>query len=447
MSPTLRRLVAIGAAVAALVVASIALDRTRREIDLTQDRALTMTRQTRDLVDALRRDVKITAYIPRQEAGRAEASALLARYQRLNPRISFELEDPNDVPGEASNLGIDLVAGGVVLESGDKRELAASASELEITAALARLQRDGDATVCFTAGHGERGAADSTDAGYDSVGKALRTNGYVVESIDLLTASAIPESCEALILAAPTAALGDREQLLVDWIAADGRALVLADPESTVDLNPLVEPMGVHIERGIVFEGSDQARLPRDPLTPVVSTYRSGYPFVQRLAPTFYPGAQAVSVARDPNSVSEGLIVATFAQTSELAYLERQPATPSFSPDEDIAGPVGLGAAADRSRVEGVDVRRSRVAVIGDVDFASNAFVDDGGGNVALVVRIADWLTVQENLVAISPNVARLRPLPLTEARSRYALILSAGIVPLLFLVAGALVWAVRRGR
>lgn len=274
--------------------------------------------------------------------------------------------------------------------------------------------------------------------------KTLRRNGYKVETIDLLTSSTIPPRCEAVVLASPTAPLGDAEQALVAWMAGDGRALVLADPESTVDLNPLTEPMGMHIERGIILEGSDLARLPGDPVTPVVSSYRSGYPFTARLAPTVYPGAQAVSVAKQPDV--DGLTVATFAQTSELAYLERRPAGAAFDPAEDIAGPVGIGAAADRSRTAAGVTDRARMAVVGDADFASNRFAEDGG-NGALAVRLLDWLTAQEDVVAISPNLGRVRPLALTEGRSRYALLLSAVVVPLLFLLAGAMVWALRRGR
>lgn len=444
MKPLVRLVLLVGGAVVVLVASSLALDRTRVEIDLTQDRSLSLTKQTREVVSALRRDVKITAFVRREEGGRAEAAALMSRYQRLNPRISFAIKDPDDVPGEARAKNVDLIAGGVALQSGTRIEQAPAVSELELTSALARLQRQRRATVCFTEGHGERAIDDATDVGYRLMAKALRDNGYTVETSDLLTQTRVPDSCEAVIVAAPTAPLGGAEGALSDWLAAGGRLLLLADPASTVQLNPLVEPLGIHLERGIVLEGSDQARLPGDPVTPVVSRYRSGYPFVQRLAPTFFPGAQAVTVAKDPGT--DGLTLSTFAQTSEASYLEREPASASFDPTADIPGPVGLAAAADRSQVQGTGVIRTRLAVIGDVDFASNAFVSEGG-NGSLVVRIADWLTVQENLVAISPNIGRLRPLTLTEGRVRYALVLSAVVVPLFFLLAGAMVWAVRRPR
>ena len=80
------------------------------------------------------------------------------------------------------------------------------------------------------------------------------------------------------------------------------------------------------------------------------------------------------------------------------------------------------------------------------MDWATNAYVNQAG-NATLLVQALDWLTLDEDLVSVSPNVPRLRALELTESRARYARLLTGGIVPGLFLLAGALVWAVRRGR
>ena len=58
-----------------------------------------------------------------------------------------------------------------------------------------------------------------------------------------------------------------------------------------------------------------------------------------------------------------------------------------------------------------------------------------------------DWLTLDEDLVTVSTHVPAYRPLAFTPARVRYARLVSAVLVPILFLLAGAMVWAVRRSR
>lgn len=80
------------------------------------------------------------------------------------------------------------------------------------------------------------------------------------------------------------------------------------------------------------------------------------------------------------------------------------------------------------------------------MDWATNAYVGQAG-NATLFVQAMDWLTLAEDLVSVSPNLPRLRALELTEGRARYARLLSAGVIPGLFLLTGALVWALRRGR
>ncbi|MHB8670307.1 MAG: hypothetical protein ACYDAD_07085, partial [Acidimicrobiales bacterium] len=83
---------------------------------------------------------------------------------------------------------------------------------------------------------------------------------------------------------------------------------------------------------------------------------------------------------------------------------------------------------------------------VGDVDFATNAFVDQAG-NATLLVRALDWVTLEDDLITVSTHLPSLRPLDLTQARLTYARLVTAGLVPLLFVLAGAGVWLARRSR
>ena len=91
-------------------------------------------------------------------------------------------------------------------------------------------------------------------------------------------------------------------------------------------------------------------------------------------------------------------------------------------------------------------MQRTRLVLLGDVDVFTNAGIDEGG-NARLLVQAMDWLTLDEDLVAVSAHVPAFRPLDLTPSRVRYARMLSAGVIPGVFLLAGAMVWAFRRMR
>lgn len=444
MTPLRRRLIGTALAAIALVLLVIVADSERRLIDLTEERALTLSAQTRDVLASLDRDVEITLFARRSEPGRVEAVSLLDRYRRQNRRISVEVRDPDDAPGEVERLGVDPLTGGVALTMGDRTQVVPFANEGGLTGAIARLLRDDETTVCATTGHGERSLEDDGPEGLSLARGVLERDGHRVVAVDLLTGE-VPDACNVLLVAAPTGAFSrDLGRDLAEVVEDDGRLLLLTDPGTDVEvLGDVLADLGLRVERGVVLEGDAANVVGGDVAAPIVTRYPSANPVGRDLPPTFFPVVQEVAVAE----VSvPGVTVSPIAETSETSYLEREPVAPAFDPAVDRGGPVTVVAAADRSRVDGPDVRRTRVVVTGDADFASNDFIDEAG-NASLLRQAVAWLTETEDLVAISPNLPKDRPLRLTDARITYARVLTVGVIPALFLLAGAMVWALRRAR
>ena len=440
------RVVVTGLVLAGIVAIAIVGTRVRTLVDLTAEDTLTLTDETEAVVDALDRDVDVTAFIRRDEPGRVEAATLLDRYRKLNRRIDWDMRDPDESPGDAARLGVDPVLGGVAVRSGEDVELAASATEQDVTAALARLLRDDPVEVCVTAGHGERALGGTAADALGEAAQLLERAGLRLRELDLLAEESVPPSCSAVVLAAPTEDLGPALDALAEWTEDDGRLLVLADPVADVDLEPLLAPWGLGLVRGVVFEGDAEAVIGGDVSAPIVRTYSSGHPIVRRLAPTYFPGVQAVLVDDEAEERVPGLTVTRLADTSEVSYLETEPLEAQFDPERDLGGPITVAAAADRSRNTGDVIARSRIVLIGDVDFATTAFVNEAA-NGRLLARAVEWLTTDDDVLAISANLPSDRPLRLTDARVTYARLLTAVGVPLLFALAGLLMWAVRRSR
>ena len=146
------------------VVVSGRIDATGASLDLTQDKALTLSPQTREILRAVRGRVRVTAVVS-DDRGRSEAAALLNRYRKRNRAITFRVLGPGDAPGDVRRLGLDPVLGGVAFERGDKIEHAPDVSEQDLTAALARLERGRSPSVCVAVGHGEWGQLSSLIGG------------------------------------------------------------------------------------------------------------------------------------------------------------------------------------------------------------------------------------------------------------------------------------------
>jgi ABC-2 type transport system permease protein len=424
-------------AIATVVVLAVAIlgARTHRLADLTQHKTLTLSATTQDVVRAVHDDVAITAFKARNDPGRVETVTLLDRYARLSRHLSVDVVDPADAPGDVKRFGIDPVLGGVIVKRADAVELAAGPTEQDITSALARLVRGRDVTVCVATGHGEATIA----------GRLLEIAGYRQRSIDLLATPSIPDGCAMVFLAGPRQPLGAAGDALARWIANDGKALVLADPVADVDLSGLLSPYGLGLKRGVVFEGDSASVVNGDQASPIVRRYSSAHPIVRGLPPTYFPGVEEVTI--DPLVHPSGLTVSRLADTSQLSYLETNPLAPSFDPTKDTAGPITIAAAADQSRVVSEkEVARTRVVVVGDVDFATSDFVNRAA-NGRFLLQTIGWLTLDDDLIPLSSNLPEDRPLQLTDARVVYARLLGVLMIPGLFLIGGGLTWAVRRRR
>jgi ABC-2 type transport system permease protein len=429
-----RRLTAL---VAAALVALVAVwgSGTHALADLTAQETLTLSDVTIDVLAAVEDDVDVTAFIGRDDPGRVDAITLLDRYERRSRHVDVDVVDPDQRAGEAERFGIDPVLGGVVVRRGEDVELAAAATEQDVTSAIARLVRGRTPLICLTTGHGEVPLDPET----------LELAGYAVDRVDLLVDPVIPEGCEVVAVAAPASDLDGRaSRALREWVDADGKLLALLDPVSTVDLGAVLAPYGLGIASGLVFEGDPASVVNEDEAAPIVRRYSSAHPVVRGLPPTYFPGVQEVTV--DDDVRAPGLTVNRLADTSEVSYLETTPLAPAFDPGVDRGGPVTIAAAADRSRVvDETSVARTRLVVVGDVDFATTAL--DAAANRRFLLQAIGWLALDDDLIPLSSHLPRDRPLALTDARVAYARVLGVGVVPALLLIGYGLVWAVRRRR
>ena len=84
--------------------------------------------------------------------------------------------------------------------------------------------------------------------------------------------------------------------------------------------------------------------------------------------------------------------------------------------------------------------RRSRVAVVGDSDFATNSFFHIMG-NGALFLNTVNFLAAQENLIGIQPRTADLPRINLTNRQMKATFFLSVLLVPALLAAVGTAVW------
>jgi len=122
----------------------------------------------------------------------------------------------------------------------------------------------------------------------------------------------------------------------------------------------------------------------------------------------------------------------------------------------DKQGPVSIAAAAsapasaapapEPAKAEDAQAPKpeTRVAVIGDSDFAANGTLGIQG-NRDLYMNTLGWLSQQENLISIRPKEPDDRRVTMTAAQQKNVAVLSLFLIPLCIFGTGVYTWWRRR--
>jgi ABC-type uncharacterized transport system involved in gliding motility auxiliary subunit len=86
---------------------------------------------------------------------------------------------------------------------------------------------------------------------------------------------------------------------------------------------------------------------------------------------------------------------------------------------------------------------KGRLAVFGDSDFAGNGTFNLSG-NGDLFLNTVNFLTEEEQLIAIRPAKTPVKPLSLTAAQAKVLFWVPLVLLPLLIVTAGLAVWKKR---
>lgn len=79
----------------------------------------------------------------------------------------------------------------------------------------------------------------------------------------------------------------------------------------------------------------------------------------------------------------------------------------------------------------GEDLRQQRIVIVGSGGFLSNTY-SGNGGNIDLGLNIANWLTNQEKLIAITPRAAKDNTVTLSRTQLTAISALLIIVLPLL---------------
>lgn len=449
--------------------------------DLTEAGLYSLSEQTGTMLQRLEKPVHIVFFHDPLLRETVELYELIATQ---TARVTVEFYDPMLNPAQARMRSVQF-AGTAVMESEDRTLQVHGGSETDIANGILRVSQGAKQRVCFLHGHGEAdpfsmeshdhlegGAGHSHGLGSKHVlherhgmakaRHALETINYNVEKVSLVQGADVLSGCVVLLAAGPKVPLLQTEVAAVQaYLAAGGNAFFMLDPFVRSGLEPVLQEYGVVMDDTIVID--EASHFWADVSSPAVTSYNR-HQVTRELPLTFYPGVRSLSPT--PERVP-GTAVTPLVNSSKNSYGEITPERAEFDEGSDQPGPNTLMAIVNRRPVKPSDAAairlgpqddstvvqtssqedtpapltvRSRIAVVGDSDFATNSFFHIlGNGN--LFLNTVNYLAAQENLIGIEPRTYDVPRVNLTNRQMKGTFFLSMVLIPALLAVVGTAVW------
>src|SRR6478735_9265501 len=461
-------IVSVAVFLAILVAVNYLGSRRNKRWDFTSNQVYSLSDQTIKILKDLKEPVKVTVF---EQKGREDVHKdRLQEYQYQTTKLTTEYVDPDREPTRATNAKIDSLPT-ILFEYKGRTERVQSSNEQDLTNALIKVVTGKTRKVYFTQGHGEKDIASSDRTGLTTAAEAMKQDNFSVESLVLVQQKTIPDDATVLVVAGPTTDFFPPEiEALNGYVAKGGKVLVMLDPMLKGPGQPLLTQFladwGIKAGTDVVLDASDIGqRLGTDASVPVAAQYPP-HPITEgfRII-TAYPMARSMApIEGGSNSHTAQPLVNTSPQSwseADLVALASGKAQVEFNADKgDKQGPITLASAvsapatvtppppaagnATPASPDDQPKPETRIVAFGDSDFAANVAIGIAG-NRDLFLNAMNWLSQQENLIAVRPRQPEDRRLTLTADQQNRIMLLSLFIIPGLVFATGVFTWWQRR--
>jgi ABC-type uncharacterized transport system involved in gliding motility auxiliary subunit len=322
-------------------------------IDLTETKLFTLSPQSQEIVANLPQELKV--YIFERQPHPADRK-LLENYRRQSPKFSFEFVDPQVNLKLTQQFKVQSV-GEVYLQFGDKQQLVQTLkpntrlAEVQLTNAIAKIQRDKQPIIYILQGHGEPPLQESEGSLSQAV-TALEDKGYVVEPLNLATNPVIPLDADAIVIATPKRELLLGEVKSIEkYIDQGGNLLIMLNANTKSGLEPLLREWGIILDGRLLVDASGTGQiLGLGPATTLIVDY-GAHPITEDFTNSIsvFPLARAI-MTRPVEGVEAIALLITNNQTWAELNLDSEGV--ELNLNEDIPGPLDVGVALVRKEQE-----------------------------------------------------------------------------------------------
>lgn len=410
-------------------------------VDTTARREFSLSDQTIQILRNLEENVTLTAFIDETQTRGLEDR--LTEYAHYSGKFSHELIDPIKEPERireffgADKQYLDLPT--LLLKTSLKEEQITGILEEDITNALIKVTRAEKKKVYLTQGHGEKTIYPEEPGmgGYQFVKENLEKQFFLAEELNLYQENDVPADGDVVVVAGPVKRLAQNEiNAIGRFLDKGGNLLALLDPESESGLDSLLEAWNVRPNRDMVLESHASFVLTtaglsrRTDLSAAPTSAEYGDHTITRnfrFATSFVKAQSLSAVDEDHDALTTTPLVYTshssWGETDLNLLLDEGK---SVRDEKDTQGPTTVAMAVEKDKGT-----RARIVVVGDSDFASDVYLQQGPGNLDFFLNVISWLAEEEDLISVRPKDPENRPLTMNLRQQRLTLFFLIILLPL----------------
>lgn len=431
-------------------------------IDCSATKLYSLTSDTKDRVSKL--DEDITIYVLNSKKSKdAKIDETINRYKDLSSYIKVKYVDPatspkfyqdyTDTTPTTNSLIIESKNRSKVIDYNDIYEYDSSSyyygyqsqssitgydAEGQITSAIEYVTMDADElpVIYQITGHNE------TEIGSNFQSVVSKANANL-KSLELFNEEKVPEDATAIIINSPTVDFNEEDaQKVIDYLNGGGKALIIgcyAYNDELTNFNKILAAYNVSFKTGVVAE-NDSSKYYQNPLYLLPTVETTDYTSDATDGYVFLAGSCAINYPEDTDDVTYTKLLST----SDSAVLKKdwKNITTSKAEDGDENGPFTTGLAVNDSSTG------ASIVVFGTPYVVDDSYDNAVSGNNADMFK--DVITSMTGNVELASSVIPVKDYTLSNITINTLQAVITGLiimiaVPILLIIIGIVVWAMRR--
>lgn len=431
-------------------------------IDCSATKLYSLTGDTKDRVSKL--DEDITIYVLNSKKSKdAKIDETINRYKDFSSHIKVKYVDPatspkfyqdyTDTTPTTNSLIIESKNRSKVIDYNDIYEYDSSSyyygyqsqssitgydAEGQITSAIEYVTMDADElpVIYQITGHNE------TEIGSNFQSVVSKANANL-KSLELFNEEKVPEDATAIIINSPTVDFNEEDaQKVIDYLNGGGKALIVgcyAYNDELTNFNKILAAYNVSFKTGVVAE-NDSSKYYQNPLYLLPTVETTDYTSDATDGYVFLAGSCAISYPEDTDDVTYTKLLST----SDSAVLKKdwKNITTSKAEDADENGPFTTGLAVNDSSTG------ASIVVFGTPYVVDDSYDNAVSGNNADMFK--DVITSMTGNVELASSVIPVKDYTLSNITINTLQAVVTGLiimiaVPILLIIIGIVVWAMRR--